>query len=314
MMVFVKFYNKFSVATSLLCLLFFLISCSDNSTDLSVQSVNQNELRIDLDDITPEEATIDTSDLSFLPKDDGSGEHKAFPHKTTSSPHGYYAYTPSDYLNNDYEYPLLIFLHGWDSESVDSSINPDDLDNVLDNGPPLLIRTRRWNPNYPFIVVSPQLIEEYWNYEKIHSFIEYLMDTYKVNENRIYITGLSLGGGGAWHYVGEMGDKSYAAAIVPICASYYPSTAENYKNTPVWAFHGSLDATVDPFENGGSVTMVEAINEINPVVRAKITMYPGVGHNSWSRTYNGLGQGSEDRWYNKFDKSIYDWMLQYKKE
>jgi len=289
-------------------------SCSNTSDDVVGGSIDPDLLIIDFDDVTPEEPAIDTSDLSFLPEDEGKGKHVAHAHLSTAAPYGHYLYTPTEYENNEYEYPLLIFLHGYTPLTLDSSVNPADLDNVLIHGPPELITLKKWNPSYPFIVASPQLIHQYWTSREVHSFIEYLMETYRVNKRRIYITGLSLGGGGAWNYVADKGNESYAAAIVPICASYSPLSANQFKNTPVWAFHGAQDRVVEAFTNGGSVEMVNAINQIQPRVRAKVTIYPNAGHNSWTRTYNGTGMGSEEKRYHKFEKSIYDWMLQYKLE
>lgn len=290
------------------------VGCSSSSDDNERRSTNPDELRIDLDDITPEEPTIDTSDLLFLPKDDGEGQHIAYPRLSTLAFYGHYLYTPSDYLDNAYEYPLIIFLHGWTLETFDSAINPEDLDAVLTHGPPSMIELGKWDPSYPFIVASPQLVDQYWTSNGIHTFIEYLTEYYRVNKNRIYLTGLSLGGGEAWHYIAEKSDESLVAAIVPIAASYFPTEADKYKNIPICAFHGANDATVNAFANGGSVEMVSTINQIKPRVRAKVTIFPNTGHDSWTKTYNSFGMGSEDKWYNKFEKSIYDWMLQYKKE
>ena len=59
--------------------------------------------------------------------------------------------------------------------------------------------------------------------------------------------------------------------------------------------------------------MVDSINKYNPLVKAKLTLYPGVGHDSWSRTYDGSGMGTERADYESFDMSIYDWMFLYTK-
>ncbi len=252
---------------------------------------------------------LDFNILSNLPIDTG-GVHIAKIHASTSSPYGYYIYTPSSYKNDGPEFPLLVFLHG-SGERGNSKDDPSKLELVLRNGPPKMIERKTWNPTYPMIVASPQCHEAGWNSELIHEFIEFLITKYKVNIKRIYITGLSMGGYGTFGYVGAFGDLSYAAACVPICGGGNTGLAENFYTVPTWAFHGDADKTVLPSR---SIDMINAINEFNPSPNAKLTIYPGVGHNSWSITYDGTGMGTESNEYDTFNQSIFDWMFQFEKE
>lgn len=258
---------------------------------------------------TKDKQPMDYYNLGNLPTDTG-GVHKAFTLGSTLSPYGYYVYTPSYYneLNNAV-FPLLIFLHG-SGEKGNSKSDPSILDLVLRNGPPKLIKNNNWSPKHPMVVVSPQCHDGNWDADKLKEFIEYLLTNYNINVKRVYITGLSLGGFGTFNLVGKHGDASLAAAIVPICGSGIINQAENFRNTPVWAFHGDADGTVNVH---GSIDMVEAINEHNPVFDAKVTIYPGVGHDSWSKTYDGTGMGTESQEYDAFDQSIYDWMFEYQR-
>ncbi len=205
---------------------------------------------------------------------------------------------------------MIVFLHGW-GERGDSKIDETILDKILSHGPPKLIRLGEWNCKYPFIVVSPQLVSEYWPTNKVHGFIEYIVENYQINTSRIYLTGLSLGGGGCWYYAGEI-ENNYAAAIVPISASGSEYLINNLSKIPIWAFHGANDDLVKAFEYFGSVPMVMAINKTNPPVFAKLTVYPNVGHDAWTRTYDGSGMFQGE--YNQYAMNIYEWMLQYKKE
>jgi predicted peptidase len=258
------------------------------------------------------ENRVDPTDynvLSNLPPDTG-GELVAFIHESTTSPYGHYIYTPGSYNKNGEKYPLLVFLHG-SGEKANSKTDPSKLELVLRNGPPRLIKRGEWVPTYPMIVASPQCHDGGWNSQKIHEFIEYLTANYQVNKKRIYITGLSMGGYGTFAYVGDFGDDSFAAACVPICGGGNKSKAGNFYSVPTWAFHGDADVTVLPIK---SIEMIDAINVFKPSPRAKLTIYPGVGHDSWSKTYNGTGMGSESKDYDKFNQSIYDWMFQYQKE
>ena len=255
---------------------------------------------------TPFEINIDDSDLSILPADTG-GNHTAFPLGSTSANYGRYVYTPSDYISDGPEYPLLIFLHGWNS-----NLGNEPLENVLLAGPPKLIQTGKWQPTHPFIVASPQLTALYWAPNQVHRFIEYLINTYKINPDRIYLTGLSLGGGGCWYYVGEIEDH-HAAAIVPISASGAEYLIDNLRKVPIWAFHGARDTTVEAYESFGSFPLVEAINNTVPITKARVTVYPNLGHDAWTTTYNGAGR-NHLQLHDLFDVDIYDWMLTYKKE
>jgi predicted peptidase len=252
---------------------------------------------------------LDFNILSNLPIDTG-GVHMAVVHESSTAPYGHYVYTPGSYEADGPEYPLLVFLHG-SGEKGNSKDDPTKLDLVLRNGPPMLIKKNVWNPTYPMIVASPQCHDGGWNSTKVHEFIKYLVDHYQVNRKRIYITGLSMGGYGTFGYIGDYGISSYAAACVPICGGGNKSKAENFIDMPIWAFHGDADGTVLPIK---SIEMIEAINVFNPSPTAKLTIFPGVGHNSWSMTYDGSGMGTESNEYDQFDQSIYDWMFQYQKE
>ncbi len=110
-----------------------------------------------------------------------------------------------------------------------------------------------------------------------------LLDTvekeYNVDKNRVYVTGLSMGGFGTWMLLNA--DAKRFAAAAPICGGGSPEWAEKMLATPVWAFHGEADGTV-PL--AGSRNMIEAI-EKQGGKNAKLTVYPGVGHDSWSATY-----------------------------
>lgn len=283
--------------------------CCSNSNDL--ESPNSNIE--DPPSLLPAPETIDTSDLSILPEDTGGLQS---PHlaKDSDAKYSHFVYLPADYSNDGPRYPLILFLHGAGETSNNIENSLTELNKVLIHGPPKLIHENNWNPVYPFIVASPQLVNGSWDANMVHEFIEYLVKNYQINENRIYITGLSRGGGGTWSYVTVKGHESYAAAVVPICGYGNISGAYNLKNTAVWAFHGADDQTVSAYQNGGSVPMVNAVNQINPKYKAKVTIYKGVGHDSWSRTYDGSAIGTESYGIDPFDISIYQWMLRFRKE
>lgn len=295
------FFNSYS-GFYIITLILLISSCTDD-VEPTTQTIITTQTPI---------INIDSTDLKDLPEDLG-GTHTAYPLDSTDAVFGHFVYTPSGYTDNGAEYPLLVFLHGYDMTEY-TGTDVEELNEVLTgNTPPGLIHSGEWDPSFPFIVASPKLKSYwYWRHQDIHEFIKYLIDEYQVNTKRIYLTGLSLGGGGAWYYVGERGDDNYVAAIVPISGRGEERLVSNLTNMPIWAFHGDSDTSVLPYEDYGSVPLVEAINANNPEVRARVTVFNNTGHDAWSRVYQDqfttIVEGAS------FNVSIYDWILQYKKE
>jgi predicted peptidase len=282
----------------------FLISCQDSL----VQPLDKTSSAAAA--VAAQAAATTTDPLANLPKDLG-GKHTPIAYLSTTAPYGYYLYTPSAYTATGAKYPLLIFLHG-SGETGNSATNIKNLDKVLVNGPPKLIKAGQWNPKYPMVVVSVQCHEGWWDVEKVKKFTEYMMVHYQVDTTRIYMTGLSMGGYGTWDQVTKFGRASHITAAVPISGSGTASAyrVKNASHLPVWAFHGEADKTVVP---DFDIAVRKAINLLNPVVKEKLSMYIGTGHDAWTKTYNGTGIGKADPAYDPFNMDIYSWMLQYKK-
>ena len=112
---------------------------------------------------------IPWDDLSEIPPDSG-GTHTAYVLGSTPSPYGFFSYVPGGYDQTDEEYPLLVFLHGA-GERGNSRDDPDNLFQVLANGPPRLINHDSWDPAVPFIVVSPQCHDSGWMHRKYMSLL-----------------------------------------------------------------------------------------------------------------------------------------------
>ncbi|MEQ8713600.1 MAG: dienelactone hydrolase family protein [Cyclobacteriaceae bacterium] len=239
-----------------------------------------------------------------------SGVLKPFYLDQTDAPYGFWFYAPAGYDSMDTQkHPLLIHLHGI-GERGNSAINPQGMNIILWNGAPRLIKEDRWADPHSMIVVAPQA-SLFWKADELHEFIEFLVEKLHIDETRIYMTGLSFGGNGTFNYVAQMGSEAYVAAIAPIAGWGDTSSAAQYMEVPVWAFHGDADSVVAV---QSSIDMIEAINAASPEVAAKLTIYPGVTHDSWARTYDGTGMGSESPDYDPFNMSLWDWMYQYTKE
>jgi dienelactone hydrolase len=226
--------------------------------------------------------------------------------KTTSpSTIAYYEYTPSDYNSNSNKYPVVIFLHGIGERgpnTTNKSILEDNIYKVAKIGPPMYVKN---GTKFPFILISPQLKNNYgtWPASYVMEVINHVKTYLRIDEKKIYLTGLSLGGGGVWMTAQDF-TKTFAA-IAPVCGGYNTlSKAVNIgkENLPVWGFHGDKD-TVVPMSR--TINMVNAINASTPKPSplAKVTIYAGVGHSAWTNAYK-----TDNSIHNP---NVYQWMLSF---
>jgi predicted peptidase len=258
--------------------------------------------------------------LNALPEDTG-GTHTPFVLGSTDAALGYYVYLPGEYegAGKGQSYPLLIFLHG-KTERGDGTSTPSVLNKVLNNGIPKLIKDGKWDPAYPMIVVSPQFHGTVGNANNwgggdpshLKNFIKYMVDHYRVNTTRIYLTGMSHGGNGVYDYISSEPDAtSYLAAAVPVAAYGAGKGYDKSKHTPIWAFVGDQDAT----NYATTKTFITTFNAQVPApqYKAKLTLFNQAGHDVWTRTYSGAGIGTASEQFDAFDESVYDWMFKYKR-
>jgi predicted peptidase len=193
----------------------------------------------------------------------------------------YLLYLPGGYqARGSQRYPLLIFLHG-------SGEAGTDLERVKVHGPPKLVEHR---PDFPFIVVSPQTPDADRGFDPVllDALLDDLLERLPVDPDRVYLTGLSLGG--EWTYGWAALRPERFAAIAPVSGDWAPAVACRLKNVPVWAFHGARDDVV-PID--GDRAMIDAINECGG--HAQLTVYPEAGHDAWTATYA--------------NPALYDWLL-----
>jgi predicted peptidase len=194
----------------------------------------------------------------------------------------------------DYEpakkYPMVIFLHGAGERGDDNQkqlvhgMNDFASDEVMSK--------------YPAFVLAPQCPpDEAWGginrlakkatppgelapaLDATLKAAAALQKEFSIDDHRIYITGLSMGGYGAWSALANRPELFAAAA--PICGGGDSAAVAKFKSVPLWVFHGADDKTV-PVER--SREMVAALQAAG--ASPKYTEYPGVGHNSWSPTYS----------------------------
>ncbi len=183
----------------------------------------------------------------------------------------YLLHLPEGHAERD-DWPLVVFLHG-------SGERGDDIDLVRKHGLPRLLSE---GLDLRAVVLSPQCpAGQLWS-TQVHGLvvlIERLTESHRVDRSRIVVTGLSLGGAGACELVGYAPDRF--AGLAPICGPWTDLfvTAESAR-VPTWVFHGDADDVVPVTE---SYQLVEAIRGFGGDPR--LTVYPGVGHNSWDAAY-----------------------------
>jgi predicted peptidase len=207
--------------------------------------------------------------------------------KTDNLNSKFWVYLPKRYEASKAKMPVIIYLHG-------SSRRGTDLERVKANGLAHLVDTR---DDFEFAVVSPQAGYKYawqqcWRAADIKLVVEHVLKTWRFDPERVYISGLSMGGYGVWT-CGAANPELYAAAV-PICGGGSPANAAKYASLPIWAFHGEEDYVV-PISR--SRAMVDAIKKAGG--NARLTAYPEVGHNSYEKAYA--------------DPELYRWLLKHKR-
>ncbi len=186
-------------------------------------------------------------------------------------------------------WPLILFLHGSGERGL-------DLDLVKKEGIPRLVED---GGEIPFVVVSPQCPPRA-SWSRLAGTLVTLVDDviarHAVDPDRVYLTGISMGGYATWSLAAAYPDRF--AALVPICggglaSQGVPGRVKRLRDIPVWAFHGALDDIV-PVEE--SQRLVDALRAAGG--HPRFTVYPDAGHDSWTRTYD--------------DPAVYEWLLRHR--
>ncbi len=237
----------------------------------------------------------------------------------------YLEYLPADYNRSNKTYPLLIFFHGSGEAASQSGGNVDAVKNF---GPPMWIDQGHDmcfavnGAQQCFIVVSPQSLDWSTNAEGV-GMLEWAMSRYRVDTSRIYVTGLSMGGGLAWTMASAKTSTGQVvarqlAALAPIAGLTSPETLGcniAYEQLPVWAFHGLNDNVVSPdysrrivgLLNGNPINGADRPCSPNASPDARLTLLGGNGqfvdhYLSWTIAYDPHTQVEGN-------KNLYQWLL-----
>jgi predicted esterase len=220
---------------------------------------------------------------------------------------GFLEYKPADYnADASTKHPLIIFLHGigerGNGTTELSKLNCCGIPRMITKGHNMRFY---WNGKWEtFLVISPQAAPKYgmWPNFYVNELIEYAKQNLRIDTNRIFVTGLSMGGGGTWRYTSnELSHSQKLAAIAPICAPCTMSNGSNIAraNLPVWAYHAADDAVCTSW---CTEKAIGEINAANPAVTPIKTIWPTGGHVVWDRVYH-------DTLYKWQNPSIYEWFL-----
>lgn len=247
-------------------------------------------------DASTDVAEDTATDAGAIDAGPSSTRHTAHPLGSSDAPNGFYEYLPPGYSKTGAPTPLLVFWHGVGEDGNGTT----ELSKVLAAGPPKLIQSDKWAASRPWIVLSPQNKSGCPSAAMVKAFLDWALAHYNVDPARIYLTGLSCGAIGSWDYLRANVATTPIAAAVLIAGNGNGAWSTNkcgLGRVALWGLHGSKDGTVDP---SGTITpMTNLIACPSPPRRdAKLTVYEGVGHDSWTRTYD-LSAGND----------VYAWML-----
>lgn len=226
---------------------------------------------------------------------------------------GYYEYVPFSYASSKDSFPLLIFIHGI-GELGDGTTQ---LYSVLKNGVPKLINNGTFpasftvnGKTFSFIVASPQFRTSPSPVD-IRSLINYLKGKFRIDNKRIYVTGLSMGGGATEDFASANDEfAQIPAAVVAVAGNMNPKVMTNAPNIaarndmPMWFLHNESDPTVPSQYSKDWVSMMDAYTP-SPSPEPRLTIFNASGHDAWTKAY--------DPAYKENGMNVYEWMLQYEK-
>ena len=166
----------------------------------------------------------------------------------------------------------------------------------------------KWPSSYDFVVISPQSTSNYFNKHYLKDMISYLVNSYKVNANQVYLVGAGSGASSAWDYLAEY--QHQVEAVVPISGKGRNATGKaacNIAETRLWAFH----ATNDPVYNvNNSIIPVEDIRNCNKVKETRLTLFQSSERNVWDSVFDlsGLDKSVQEN-QDPYNIDIYEWLL-----
>lgn len=311
------------------------VTISESSTISNTNSLNtaQNNSAITTEEKTP---APPTESKPTEPESNGSEAIRLLG-SVKGANYNFVEYLPSNYEASN-NWALIIFLHGiGETNKPDANGKPTNIKNVAYHGPIDYASPKHKNHGLPAVVLAPQAIKG-WNPIEIEKFRAFAVAHYKVDPKRVYLTGLSLGGGGTWNYLDKY--AANVAAAIPICGTGYLNSTGAVDvvkhRVAIWAAHAEDDPRVKvtntykdfgnlstvlggpnkiekpDFSDGASKTRTAHFDQAQKkfiwadgqkvqedVPDYFYTLYANGGHGIWDRMYN--------------DPQIYDWLFKHRK-
>ena len=204
-------------------------------------------------------------------------------HLASAASLNYLLYAPDNYSANSSNFPLMVFLHGGGGCG-------NNIELVKRHGLPKELEA---GLQLPFIVLAPQNphTKQFWDEVALVALINHIVEEHNIDRSRIYLTGISRGGYGAWRLA--INNPRLFAALAVICGASAPYVYAGYiAHMPIQVYHGAKDAII-PLQV--SEQMVEALRRRGCDVR--FTIFPEGAHAIWDEVYQ--------------DKQLYNWFLRH---
>lgn len=197
-------------------------------------------------------------------------------------PYNYIVSLPDGYEKSDKAYPMILFLHG-------RSLQGSNIEKVKRYG---IIYEILNGKKLDFVVVAPQA-NAGWDSDKLIQLLDHTQKLYRVDTCRTYLTGMSMGGYGAWFLAGDYPHRF--AAVAPVCGGGDTKDASRLTNMPTWVFHGARDRAVPISESQKMVNAIKA----KKGDKIKFTIYKRDGHGELVKVF-------------RMD-DLYKWFLQHER-
>ena len=194
----------------------------------------------------------------------------------------YYLYYPPEYeLDPEKKFPILLFLHG--GGEVEEDLAP----NERIPPPSLILRGKK----FPFLILAPQnsFAKGWWNTRAVKQLLDSVVSNNRVDKHRIYLSGISRGGGAAWEMAVQY-PETFAAMAVVCGMTPLPYASWINKSMSIWVFHGEDDEVISVEESDSMVKKLKGLG-----YDIKFTKYENVGHDAWTKAYA--------------TKELYDWFI-----
>jgi predicted peptidase len=201
---------------------------------------------------------------------EGRSVHRLFLANAAADHVNYLLYVPRSYAQDTgSDWPLILFLHG----SEQRGDNPALLQDLA------LLTFAEDSGDFPFVAVIPQCPPNiHWPPRIVKSVLDSVESMLRIDRDRVYLTGFSMGGYGTWQTAAAF-PRTFAA-IAPICGMSDLPEVPRLTGIPIWAFHGAQDVNVPVAE---SRKMIDTLRKSGS--DARLTVYPDLAHDCWTMTY-----------------------------